>query len=46
MPVETIDEETQTLIEDMADTMYEAPGVGLAATQVGSDINLIWAGKG
>jgi len=41
VPVETIDEETQTLIEDMADTMYEAPGVGLAATQVGSNKSII-----
>ena len=36
-PVTEIDEEIQTLIEDMAETMYEAPGVGLAAIQVGSD---------
>ncbi len=28
-------EETQKLIEDMADTMFEAPGAGLAAVQVG-----------
>ncbi|HVS32685.1 MAG TPA: peptide deformylase [Thermoanaerobaculia bacterium] len=34
-PVETIDESLQTLIEDMVDTMYAAPGVGLAANQVG-----------
>lgn len=30
-----IDAETQTLIDDMIDTMYAAPGVGLAANQVG-----------
>jgi len=36
-PVENIDEIIQRLIADMADTMYEAPGVGLAAIQVGSD---------
>ncbi|MFZ0134974.1 MAG: peptide deformylase [Desulfobacterales bacterium] len=35
--VENIDEMIQKLIADMADTMYEAPGVGLAAIQVGSD---------
>ena len=40
-PVENIDEETQTLIENMADTMYEAPGVGLAAIQVGSNKRII-----
>jgi len=28
--------ETQRLIDDMVETMYEAPGVGLAANQVGS----------
>jgi peptide deformylase len=32
--VEKIDAETRRLIEDMAETMYAAPGVGLAATQV------------
>lgn len=36
-PVENIDEDLQQLIDDMAETMYEAPGVGLAAIQVGSD---------
>jgi len=32
--VEKIDAETRKLIEDMVETMYAAPGVGLAATQV------------
>ncbi len=36
-PVLNIDSIIQELIEDMAETMYEAPGVGLAAIQVGSD---------
>ena len=36
-PVENIDEDIQTLAADMAETMYDAPGVGLAAIQVGSD---------
>ena len=36
-PVENIDEVIQRLVADMAETMYEAPGVGLAAIQVGSD---------
>lgn len=35
--VENIDESIIRLVEDMADTMYEAPGVGLAAVQVGVD---------
>lgn len=34
-PVETFDEELQRLIDDMIETMYAAPGVGLAAPQVG-----------
>ncbi|MEM7135549.1 MAG: peptide deformylase [Myxococcota bacterium] len=33
--VTEFDEELQTLIEDMAETMYAAPGVGLAAPQIG-----------
>ena len=33
--VENIDEDTQKLIDGMAETMYAAPGVGLAANQVG-----------
>ncbi|MBB6122741.1 peptide deformylase [Sphingobium subterraneum] len=34
-PVDAIDAELQTLIDDMFDTMYDAPGIGLAAIQVG-----------
>jgi len=34
-PVARIDEALQSLIDDMIDTMYAAPGVGLAANQVG-----------
>lgn len=33
-PVETVDEALNTLIDDMFETMYAAPGIGLAATQV------------
>ncbi len=33
-PVERIDESIRTLARNMAETMYEAPGIGLAATQV------------
>ena len=33
-PVEEINESIRTLVADMAETMYAAPGVGLAATQV------------
>jgi peptide deformylase len=34
-PVETIDDSLRKLIDDMLETMYDAPGVGLAAIQVG-----------
>ncbi|QWD87012.1 peptide deformylase [Polynucleobacter paludilacus] len=33
-PVEKVDERIKAIVKDMAETMYEAPGVGLAATQV------------
>ena len=33
-PVSDVDENIRKLVRDMADTMYSAPGVGLAATQV------------
>lgn len=33
-PVEEFNQELKTLIENMFETMYEAPGIGLAATQV------------
>ncbi|MFW2438847.1 MAG: peptide deformylase [Arenicellales bacterium] len=33
-PVEQVDNRIQTLIEDMSETMYAAPGIGLAAPQV------------
>ena len=32
--VERVDESTRKLVQDMAETMYAAPGVGLAATQI------------
>jgi peptide deformylase len=34
-PIERIDEEVHKLADDMLETMYAAPGVGLAAVQVG-----------
>jgi len=37
-PVAVVDEAIRQLIKDMAETMYEAPGIGLAATQV--DVHL------
>jgi len=38
--VEAITPEIQQLIDDMAETMYAAPGVGLAATQIGEALQL------
>lgn len=34
LPVVKVDDELRQLARDMAETMYEAPGIGLAATQV------------
>ncbi len=34
-PVETVDAEIRKLVEDMADSMYAAEGIGLAAVQIG-----------
>mgnify|MGYP001347255580 FL=1 len=33
-PVKAVDERIRQLVDDMAETMYAAPGIGLAATQV------------
>lgn len=40
-PIEKVDGEIQTLIENMAQTMYQAPGIGLAAIQVGINKSLM-----
>jgi peptide deformylase len=40
-PVETFDDSTRALIAEMADVMYAAHGVGLAAPQVGHGIRLL-----
>ncbi len=40
-PINKFDKDLQTLIDDMVDTMREAPGVGLAAPQVGISERLI-----
>ncbi|USZ50456.1 peptide deformylase [Halomonas sp. DN3] len=34
VPVENVDDEVRQLVDDMLETMYAAPGIGLAATQV------------
>ena len=40
-PVEVFDRALKTLVADMFETMYEAPGIGLAAVQVGEPIRLL-----
>jgi peptide deformylase len=34
-PVEAVDDELRALMDDMLETMYDAPGIGLAAIQIG-----------
>ena len=34
-PVETVDAELRQMMDDMLETMYDAPGIGLAAPQIG-----------
>ena len=34
-PVETVDDDLRALMDDMLETMYAAPGIGLAAVQIG-----------
>lgn len=41
IPVENIDERIQNLVKDMASIMYQAPGIGLAAIQVGINRSLL-----
>lgn len=40
-PVDNVDGEVHDIIEDMVETMYDAPGTGLAAIQVGIDRSII-----
>ena len=39
-PIDVFDDKLQTLINDMFDTMYNAKGVGLAAPQIGINLQL------
>ena len=39
--VETFDNELKILVEDMAETMWDAPGIGLAAPQVAQSVRVI-----
>ena len=40
-PVERVDDELLKLLDDMLETMYDAPGIGLAAIQVGIPLRLV-----
>jgi peptide deformylase len=40
-PVEVVDDRIRRLVADMGETMYAAPGVGLAATQVDAHVRVI-----
>src|SRR5579875_109862 len=42
-PLERVDADLNRLIDDMFATMYEAPGVGLAAIQIGEPVRLLVA---
>ena len=35
LPVDKVNREIKTLMDDMLNTMYDAPGIGLAAIQIG-----------
>jgi peptide deformylase len=40
-PIERVDDDLRRLIDDMQATMYEAPGIGLAAIQIAEPIRLL-----
>lgn len=40
-PVDGVDDALRALMDDMLETMYDAPGIGLAAIQVGEPIRVI-----
>ncbi|MDP3277461.1 MAG: peptide deformylase [Deltaproteobacteria bacterium] len=39
-PVDTVDDDVRRLVDDMAETMYAAKGVGLAAPQIGVSLRV------
>jgi peptide deformylase len=41
LPVERVDDDTRRLLDDMLETMYAAPGIGLAGPQVGVSRRLL-----
>ncbi len=40
-PVERVDDALRSLMDDMLETMYDAPGIGLAAVQIGEPLRVI-----
>ena len=40
-PVDTFDDQLRILVDDMFETMYDAPGIGLAAIQVGVPLRVL-----
>ncbi|WP_173933224.1 peptide deformylase [Chelativorans sp. Marseille-P2723] len=40
-PMERVDDEVRQLASDMLETMYDAPGIGLAAIQVGEPVRML-----
>ena len=40
-PVEAVTPAIRTLVEDMFETMYDAPGIGLAAIQIGEPVRVV-----
>ncbi len=40
-PVERVDDELRTFLDSMLETMYDAPGIGLAAIQVGEPLRVV-----
>ena len=40
-PVEAVTDDIRALMDDMLETMYAAPGIGLAAVQIGEPVNVI-----
>ncbi|KQT44463.1 peptide deformylase [Aureimonas sp. Leaf454] len=40
-PVETVDAAVRRLADDMLETMYDAPGIGLAAIQIGEPLRML-----
>ena len=44
-PVKSVGDEERRLMDDMLDTMYAAPGIGLAAIQIGVPKRIIEIGR-